>query len=41
LGREGDGEPGWQTIWHGWEKLVLLLRGAELVHAPPDSDICG
>jgi hypothetical protein len=21
LGRKGDGEPGWITIWRGWEKL--------------------
>jgi hypothetical protein len=31
LGRKGDGEPGWITIWRGWEKLHLLVRGAELV----------
>jgi hypothetical protein len=30
LGRKGDGEPGWQTIWRGWEKLYVLIRGAEL-----------
>lgn len=29
LGRKGDGEPGWQTIWGGMEKLLLCLRGAE------------
>lgn len=33
LGRKRDGEPGWITIWRGWDKLVLLLRGAELVSA--------
>lgn len=31
LGRKGDGEPGWQTIWGGLEKLLLCLRGAELL----------
>jgi hypothetical protein len=31
LGRKGDGEPGWQTIWRGWEKLYGMIRGAELV----------
>jgi len=31
LGRKGDGEPGWITIWRGWEKLNTLVRGAELV----------
>jgi hypothetical protein len=30
LGRKGDGEPGWMTIWRGWEQLHLMLRGAEL-----------
>lgn len=29
LGRKGDGEPGWQTIWSGLEKLLLCIRGAE------------
>jgi hypothetical protein len=29
LGRKCDGEPGWQTLWHGFEKLLMLLRGAE------------
>ena len=30
LGRKSDGEPGWITIWRGWEKLNLLVHGAEL-----------
>lgn len=30
LGRTGDGEPGWKTTWHGWEKLMLMIRGHEL-----------
>ena len=30
LGRKSDGEPGWFTIWRGWEKLATLVRGAEL-----------
>jgi len=29
LGRKGDGEPGWQTIWGGLETLLLCLRGAQ------------
>jgi hypothetical protein len=29
LGRKCDGEPGWQTLWHGFEKLLMFLRGAE------------
>jgi hypothetical protein len=30
LGRKHDGEPGWITIWRGWEKLNTLVRGAQL-----------
>lgn len=33
LGRKSDGEPGWITIWRGWQKLYLLVRGAELAQA--------
>ena len=33
LGRKGDGEPGWQSLWRGWQELQLLLQGAELAHA--------
>jgi hypothetical protein len=28
LGRKSDGQPGWITIWRGFNKLHLLLRGA-------------
>jgi hypothetical protein len=31
LGRKGDGEPGWQTVWGGLEKLLLCLRGAAVL----------
>lgn len=31
LGRKGDGEPGWITIWRGFEKLMLIARGADSV----------
>ena len=34
LGRKSDGEPGWITIWRGWEKLNMLVRGAELMSRP-------
>jgi hypothetical protein len=27
LGRKGDGEPGWITLWHGLETLLAALRG--------------
>lgn len=32
LGRKGDGQPGWITIWRGLEKLILCIRGAEAMH---------
>jgi hypothetical protein len=30
LGRKGDGEPGWITLWRGFDKLSLILRGLEI-----------
>ena len=30
LGRKGDGNPGWITIWRGWEKLNNFVHGASL-----------
>jgi len=36
LGRTGDGEPGWQTIWRGLDTLLLCLRGADALQ-----DNCG
>jgi hypothetical protein len=30
LARKGDGEPGWQTLWRGWQKLDLMTIGARL-----------
>ena len=29
LGRKSDGEPGWITLWRGFEKMHLCLRGVE------------
>jgi hypothetical protein len=29
LGRKSDGQPGWLTLWRGFEKLHLMIRGAE------------
>jgi hypothetical protein len=29
LARKRDGEPGWITLWRGFEKLHLLVRGAK------------
>lgn len=33
LGRKHDGDPGWQTIWRGWQKLDLMTLGASLVQS--------
>ena len=33
IGRKSDGDPGWITIWRGWYKLHMMLRGAELATA--------
>lgn len=30
LARASDGEPGWQTIWRGWQRLILLSQGYAL-----------
>lgn len=31
LGRKGDGEPGWQTIWRGFQKMQSLLDAMKLI----------
>ena len=31
LGRKGDGEPGWQTIWRGFQKLPSILDAIKLI----------
>ena len=33
LGRKSDGEPGWETTWHGFQKLKSLLDGMKLAGA--------
>jgi hypothetical protein len=30
LGRKGDGEPGWKTLWKGWIYVQTLLEGVAL-----------
>jgi hypothetical protein len=30
LGRKSDGEPGWQTLWRGWLRLLDMWIGAEM-----------
>ena len=39
LGRKGDGEPGWQTLWRGWQQLDLMTIGAQLARA--ENPNCG
>ena len=42
LGRKSDGEPGWSTIWRGWQKLATLVHGAKLAqNTPLNPQICG
>jgi hypothetical protein len=35
LARTGDGLPGWQTLWRGWQNLQLLVAGAQLLRGGP------
>ena len=30
LARRGDGQPGWLTIWRGWQELMLMVQGYTL-----------
>lgn len=30
LGRKSDGDPGWLTLWRGWQQIELLVMGAQL-----------
>lgn len=39
LARKSDGEPGWQTVSRGWQRLDLLTLGAHL--AKSKDEICG
>jgi hypothetical protein len=41
IGRKGDGEPGWRTLWRGWEKLRQAeTTYRQLLHrlTPPPQD---
>lgn len=29
IGRKSDGEPGWQNIWRGWQRLLWMSEGLE------------
>lgn len=30
LARKSDGDPGWQTLWHGWQTLETMTLGYDL-----------
>jgi len=30
IGRKSDGEPGWLTIWRGWQRLMPMVQGFNL-----------
>lgn len=30
IGRQSDGEPGWQTLWRGWQRLQDICWGAAI-----------
>ena len=34
-GRQGDGPPGWKTLWRGWLDIQLLLEGVHLASRLP------
>jgi len=31
LARKHDGMPGWQTIWRGWQRLIWMCEGVEIL----------
>jgi hypothetical protein len=31
IGRRRDGDPGWMTIWRGWDRLQDMIRGADAI----------
>jgi hypothetical protein len=33
IGRKSDGEPGWQTIWRGWQRLMWMCEGVNLMES--------
>lgn len=35
IGRRSDGEPGWQNIWRGWQRLMWMTEGVELIKSHP------
>lgn len=39
LARKADGMPGWQTIWRGWQRLMWMCEGLEIMQ--PAHKRCG
>ena len=39
LGRKGKGDPGWQTLWRGWQRLQDLCWGLHQLSVPGNK--CG
>jgi Transposase DNA-binding/Transposase Tn5 dimerisation domain len=39
LGRKTDGDPGWQTLWRGWQRVQDLCWGMHQIAVPGDK--CG
>ena len=39
LARKHDGMPGWQTIWRGWQRLIWMCEGLEIMQ--PEPKRCG
>lgn len=40
-GRTGDGDPGWRTVWRGWQYVQTVLRGVTLAADLPPPENCG
>lgn len=40
LARKSDGDPGWQTIWKGWMRLMAMMEGFEMAIAVTEGK-CG
>jgi hypothetical protein len=32
LARKHDGDPGWQTIWRGWRRLIIMAEAVDLIN---------
>jgi hypothetical protein len=35
--RSSDGRPGWNTLWRGWHKLMLMIEGIELLRVTEET----